>query len=178
MKVLCISGKAQSGKDTSASIIASILSEKNISYVTIHYADLLKYICKTYFNWNGEKDEIGRTLLQYVGTDIVRKSNPNFWVNFVKDFLQMFKSKWDFVLIPDARFPNEIEIMKDVFETYHLRVVRDNFDDKLDDNQRKHASEIALDSYPYDFLVNNNSTKEHLFNICSEIINNIIGEEK
>ncbi len=34
-----------------------------------HYADLVKYVAKTFFEWNGEKDEYGRSLLQHIGTE-------------------------------------------------------------------------------------------------------------
>ena len=56
---ICISGKAQNGKDTSAEIFKNELVIRGHSVLVIHQADLLKYICKAFFNWNGEKDEAG-----------------------------------------------------------------------------------------------------------------------
>lgn len=156
-KIICISGKAQHGKDTTATILSSALENRGNKVLTFHYADLLKYLCKQYFNWNGEKDEAGRTLLQHVGTDVVRVKEPNYWVNFAKDFLKLFENEWDYVLIPDCRFPNEVEVMKSNFDAIHVRVVRPNFDGPLNDEQKKHSSETALDNYPYDELITNNS---------------------
>lgn len=156
-KIICISGKAQHGKDTTATILSSALEGRGNKVLTFHYADLLKYLCKQYFNWNGEKDEAGRTLLQHVGTDVVRAKEPNYWVNFAKDFLKLFENEWDYVLIPDCRFPNEVEVMKSNFDTIHVRVVRPNFDGPLSDEQKKHSSETALDNYSYDELITNNS---------------------
>ena len=64
MKVVCISGLARAGKDTLASMLKDEL-EKNGSRVLItHFADLLKFIAKEFFKWNGEKDNEGRRLLQ------------------------------------------------------------------------------------------------------------------
>ena len=60
-KVVCISGHARSGKDTVAKILHDQLVKDNTEVLITHYADLLKYICKTFFNWNGKKDEQGRT---------------------------------------------------------------------------------------------------------------------
>ena len=63
-KVICLSGKAQAGKDTSAEIIRKLLLGYGERVLIIHYADLLKFMCKQLFHWNGEKDERGRHLLQ------------------------------------------------------------------------------------------------------------------
>ena len=60
MKILAISGKAQHGKDTFAKLLADNLKEKGNNVLVTHYADLLKYICENFFEWNGEKDEAGR----------------------------------------------------------------------------------------------------------------------
>lgn len=156
-KIICISGKAQHGKDTAATILSAELENRGNKVLIFHYADLLKYLCRQYFDWNGEKDEAGRTLLQYVGTDVVRTKEPNYWVNFAKDFLKLFEDEWDYVLIPDCRFPNEVEVMKSNFDAIYVRVVRPDFEGPLSDEQKKHPSETALDSYPYDELITNDS---------------------
>ena len=78
MKIITVSGKARHGKDFTANAIADILKGKGNKVLITHYADLLKFICRNMFGWNGKKDDEGRYLLQYVGTDIVRKQNPNF----------------------------------------------------------------------------------------------------
>ena len=112
MKIICISGKAQHGKDTTADLLKGILEQQGNTVVVYHYADLLKFICKSYFNWNGQKDEYGRTLLQHVGTDVVRSKDPDYWVDFAIKFFNLFEHDWNYVLIPDCRFPNEIELMQ------------------------------------------------------------------
>ena len=48
MKVICISGKAQHGKDTVAKLIAQILEGYGNRVLITHFGDLLKYICKIY----------------------------------------------------------------------------------------------------------------------------------
>ena len=60
IKIYAISGKAQQGKDTFAEILSQELTEKGYRVLVIHYADLLKFICKSLFNWDGQKDENGR----------------------------------------------------------------------------------------------------------------------
>lgn len=159
MKVICISGKAQHGKDTTAGILKDQLESDGYRVLIAHYADLLKYICKQYFGWNGEKDEAGRHTLQYVGTDVIRAQKPDYWVDFIAGLLEMFKDEWDYVLIPDCRFPNEIGQMKSFgFDVVHLRVFRQNFVSHLTPEQRAHPSETALDSYVPDYTIQNSGT--------------------
>lgn len=161
-KVICISGKAQHGKDTSANMLKETLETKGHKVLIVHYGDLLKFLCKSYFGWNGEKDDAGRTLLQYVGTDVVRTKEPNYWVKFVTEFLTLFAEEWDYVIIPDCRFPNEIKYIAKHFPYMHVRVVRPNFVSPLTEEQQQHISETALDNYEYDCLLDNNGTLESL----------------
>lgn len=163
MIILCISGKAQHGKDTCASIIFDKVIADGKKALIIHNADLLKFMCKQLFGWNGEKDEYGRHLLQYVGTDIIREKEPNFWINFIKKITELFDSEWDYMIIPDCRFPNEIECLKDGKHTVrHIRVVRKNFNSPLTEEQQKHPSETALDNIEPDYYIYNDGTLDEL----------------
>lgn len=158
MKVIAVSGRARHGKDTVANILQKQLEEDGHRVLITHYADLLKYICTTFFKWNGEKDEAGRTLLQYVGTDVVRKNNPDYWVDFVADILNYFEDQWDYVVIPDTRFPNEFNRLKERgLDAVHLRVVRPDFVSPLTKEQQAHPSETALDDVKPDFYIVNDS---------------------
>lgn len=122
----------------------------------IHYADQLKHVCKSFFGWDGMKDERGRSLLQYVGTDVVRKKEPDFWVTYMSTMLRCFIDNWDYVIIPDVRFPNEItKLRDDGFHVVHLRVVRDNFKSPLSKEQQNHPSETALDNVVPDYVIKN-----------------------
>ena len=200
MKVITISGKAGHGKDFTANAIAGILREQNETVLILHYADLLKFICTNLFGWNGEKDESGRRLLQHVGTNIVREKKPDFWVNYILDILELFGDEWDFVIIPDARFPNEIDDLinasrrgkrrKQSYESYYdkeandvhplysvtsIRVIRPDFDNKLTDDAKQHISEHALDGYKFDYTLFNSGKGDYVDNInyiCKELFGN------
>ena len=162
MKVICLSGVARSGKDTAAEILKNTLEENGKLVLVTHYADLLKYICKTFFSWNGEKDERGRSLLQYVGTDVVRKKNPNFWVDFIVNIIKLFEQEWDFVIISDTRFPNEITRLKEFgLDTMHVIVERADFSSKLTDEQKNHPSETAMEGFPVDVTLINTTMESY-----------------
>ena len=157
--VILLSGKSGSGKDFVANIMKEKLEQMGNKVLITHYADLLKYILKTFFGWDGEKDEHGRHLLQYVGTDVIRKQNPDYWVNFIKDIITMFSNEWDYILIPDTRFPNEVtEMYCDNFRTISVRIRRINYTSKLTEEQQQHESETALDNYPFDYYMTNDGT--------------------
>lgn len=169
MKIITISGYAGSGKDTVASIIKGQLEADGHSVLVMHYADLLKYICKTFFGWDGIKDERGRTILQYVGTDIIRKQNPDYWVNFISNLLIMFPEEWEYVLIPDCRFPNEISVLKnDGHNVLTIHVIRDGLKSTLTKEQQQHVSETALDDYDFDYYIHNGGSIIDLKQMISE----------
>lgn len=160
MKICCISAKAQHGKDTAAKLIKERLEYKGQRVLITHYADLLKFICVKFFGWNEVKDEAGRSLLQYIGTDVVGKKNPAYWAEFIVSILKMFEDTWDYVLIPDCRYPIEVETMKKHFDTIILRVERPNFDNGLTEAQKAHPSETHMDNYNFDFALLNNGSLE------------------
>lgn len=160
MKVCCISAKARHGKDTAAESLKYYLEGKGQRVLITHFADLLKFICTKFFNWNGLKDEAGRTLLQYIGTDVVGAKNPAYWAEFVVNVLKMFENEWDYVLIPDCRYPVEVATVERAFDTIILRVERPNFDNGLTAAQKKHPSEVDMDNYPFDAVLYNDGTLE------------------
>lgn len=156
MKVICISGKAGHGKDTAALYLKEQLELGENRVLIAHYGDLVKYICRTFFDWDGNKDETGRELLQTVGTDIVRKEDPDYWVKFIADMLGFFGVVLDYVLIPDTRFPNEIDyLIKSGFDVTHMRIIRDGYVSDMPEEQQNHISETALDDYLPDIYVHN-----------------------
>ena len=163
MKILAISGHAQNGKDTVAGLLRDALKADGNRVLVAHYADLLKYMCRTFFDWDGNKDEKGRHILQYVGTDVIRKQAPDFWVDFISSVLTYFNENWDWVLIPDSRFPNEIDkLVSNGFDVTHIRVVSPKFNSPLKEEQQKHPSETALDNVEPNFYIYNEGSMEDL----------------
>jgi len=150
-----------SGKDSVANILKNKMELKNKKVLITHFADLLKYICRTFFNWDGVKDEAGRQILQYVGTDIIRRTKPDYWCDFLINFLSMFKNEWDYVLIPDCRFQNEMRWPEE-WDTTAVRVERLNFISPLSSTQQNHISETALDYYRFDYTIASESGLDKL----------------
>ena len=153
------------------------LRGKGHKVLLAHYADLLKYICKQFFGWNGKKDEDGRTLLQHVGTDVIRKQMPSYWVDFISDILRFFPDEWDYVIIPDTRFPNEIDRLRiNGFPVTHIRVIRPNFETQLTEEQQNHPSETALDHIEPDTWIVNDKTVYDLYGKIKQVIKEYANE--
>lgn len=170
MKVVVISGKAQSGKDTTAEFMNAALNSKGYRVIITHYADLLKYICSSFLGWDGNKDEYGRSLLQRVGTEM-RNGDENYWVNFIIKILYAFENMWDYVIIPDTRYPNEIDSLIDFgFEVIHIRIERPGFDNGLSESQKLHISETALDGRSANITVVNDGSLTDLYHKARDVV--------
>lgn len=173
MRVILISGSARFGKDSTAFMMKELLEKQKKKVLIIHYADNLKLFAKNYFGWSGQKDQKGRELLQWLGTDVVRKNYEDTWVDMIVALLKGIKTLYDYVIIPDVRFPNEIDRMRDNFDCITVRVIRPNFDNGLTEEQRKHPSETALDNYPMEYELINDGDLEKLLDTTRTFIKNI-----
>ena len=149
MKVIIFCGKAGVGKDTFGLELKRQLEEEGLRCIKISFADRVKDVCSRYFRWNGKKDEEGRKLLQFIGTDVFRNYDEDFWANEVVNLLKVCDKNdfFDYAIITDARFKNEISLLqKAVFDVMTFRVLRNNFVSKLSNETRNHVSETSLDT--------------------------------
>ena len=156
MKVVTISGRSGHGKDTTAKFIAKALMLEGHRVLITHFADLLKYICKEFFRWDGQKDEAGRELLQTIGTNMIREIDPDYWLDFMTFAIGLSEDEWDYVIIPDARFPNEVSRIEEAgFDVINIRVERPGFINGLTDTQNNHPSETSIDKIKPDYIITN-----------------------
>ena len=183
--IIGISGCARSGKDTVANILYNIIISNDNSCRLIAYADYLKEILGKCFNLTddelyGSNKELPlcdlpirtksgnvlpqywttRRLLQYIGTDVFRRIDPNVWVNVVKN--EINSTNYDYYIITDVRFPNELNWIL-MSGGIHLHVIRSNKDFS---DRRTHISENSLSDYCISkaYLIDNNSTLSVLRN--------------
>ena len=202
-KIIAISGRKQSGKNTFANVVnGMILKEKNLisdykidskgqlvvettdsnnqrgwgvfdvtrkdiqfseyaerelwPYVKLyHFADYLKQISIDLFdltprqvygsdedkNTQTQYDMTARQFLQYLGTDVMRKIKDTVWVDHT---IKTIKSeKPQIAIIPDVRFPNEIEAIHNAGGSI-IRLTRDIFNSD-------HKCESSLDADNFDW---------------------------
>lgn len=165
MKIFVICGKARHGKDTTALIIDKYFEKNNKKVINLQYSSYLKEYAKRITGWDGSEETKPRELLQYLGTEYIRKEIDNlFFVKRMIGDLKVYSKYFDVATISDARMVEEIdELKKEFSNVYAIKVVRPNFDNGLSAEQQKHATEIALDNYDkIDHVLLNDGTLEDL----------------
>ena len=166
MKIILIGNKDQHGKDTFAQMLQEELVKKGNSCLTIHFADCLKFVCEKFFEWDGEKNAYGRSLLQAVGNEM-REVDEHFWTDFVARYIKYDQA--DFILIPDWRHQEEyIRMLEyynydDIVTVNIMRYVDENtpfVTPGMSGQQLNHKREIDLDGYLCQYTILNISLEE------------------
>jgi hypothetical protein len=162
--IVLISGVAGVGKTE----LSRILSEKLLEFPSLtvekySFARPLKYIAENYLEWDGQKDENGRRLLQNLGR-IGREYNQNVWVSKMFQWLDR-KSLFpvNFCLVDDWRFKNESEFIdkNPMFQTFTVRVI--GREPILKDSELSNdSSETELRDLIPDYLIDNSGTINEL----------------
>jgi hypothetical protein len=162
-QIFLISGIAEAGKDSVAIFLKEKLPGKTL---ILHNADYLKYIACKYLGWDGCKNEYGRTLLQKLGTERTRFNlkKPLFWVEKSCDVIEILENDFDFFIIPDTRFKNEIFYPQSRFPALvkTIRVIRLNYENNLTPEQRNHISETDLIDVKHDYYIRSKSGLQFL----------------
>ncbi len=200
MCIIGVSGKARSGKNTFADMLAEELHKQiGVAYVMMAYADVLKKMAQNELDlsWDqlwGESKEAedkryikkvntdsdgewltywtGREIMQSLG-EFYRAIDGLFWVK--KLFRTIDEKEYQSVIITDVRYPNEVD---PVVERggYHVRVNRPEADEV---HGTTHASETSLDApYKVDFTIMNTGTLDDLRKSASYIVSGITQLEK
>ena len=106
-----------------------------------------------------------------LGTDIIRNTiDKKFFINRTIEDIKVYRKFFDIVIIGDARFPEEIEDIKNTFDdVISVHIVRKDMN-ILTDKEKMHITETALDGYDkFDYEINNDGTLEELESKLKEI---------
>ena len=162
-QILLLSGYAESGKTSVANILKKRFEIENKKVLLVNFADYLKFVSQKYLGWNGIKDENGRAILQFVGTDLVRKKQPDFWANTVARLVYVLSDNFDYFIADDARFVEEMECFKNQKASLvTIKIVRLNYENSLTEKQKSHPSETSLDNFVFDYVIESESGLDNL----------------
>lgn len=176
-KVFIICGKARNGKDTTAAMIQDIYEKMGKKVLNLSYGSYIKEYAKKISNWDGNDETKPRTLLQELGTTVIRKGiDELFFVKRMLEDIQVYSYFFDVITISDARLKSEVIIPKQKFdEVYAIRITRPNFDNGLSLEQKNHITEIDLDDYDnYDYELINDSTLDNLKFKVEQIVKDVL----
>lgn len=202
MKIIGIVGFAGSGKGTVGDYLV-----RQYKFEETSYAKTLKDVVSAIFCWprhmiEGDTKEsrawreevdpwwskkLGRPVtprwaLQYVGTDTLRMHfNTNIWVWSVEK--QILNLNTD-VVITDARFPNEVNLIKEMggkIVWVQKGPLPEWYDAALEQNRNQgyrmtklyphvHSSEWAWIGTPYDAVIHNDGTIKDLYKAADKCL--------
>lgn len=169
MKLIAISGKIGTGKTT----LADHITCKMEYWVRVSFADILKKLCseitkiplgrfyqgknriypmRANYEILGKKFTTptptmsAREILQWVGTDVVRRHHPNYWITSMSKKLRAFKdNNIPGVVIDDMRFPDEAGMV--ALERGYLVRLEPHKSWSCSKEIAEHTSETALDHF-------------------------------
>lgn len=163
-KIIILSGKSGSGKSSVSSLI-----KKHKKCIILSYASYIKEIAKNVLSWDGTEESKPRDFLQQFG-DVIRSIDPNLLINRMIEDIKVYSYFYDLIVISDARFINEIEIIKNNFkDVYSINIYGRN--SNLTEKQKNHITETSLDDYKkYDYKVLNDlDIESKILKILGEI---------
>ena len=166
MLVIGLGHRARQGKN----FVANFMRAQQPDMRLYAFADELKLYCKEHHDellprWQlasqtkqvpaCKEDPIyGYTkILQWYGTDVARKQDPDTWVKALAARLEVDEP--EVAIITDVRFPNEAQFIKEKggYMVNVRRLLADGSQFVDTSRDPNHPSEIALDDYEYDFII-------------------------
>ena len=170
-KIFIISGKARSGKNEISKIIEKSYSNKKC--ITISFGYYIKDYAKRISDWDGSEETKPRELLQHLGIELVRnKIDKRLFIDRILQDIEIFSYFYDIIVISDVRLLDEITILKENYpDSTSIRVVRNNYENNLTEEQKNHLTETDLDNFnDFDYIVNNDDNLElKIIEILSEV---------
>ena len=158
MKLYLICGKARAGKDTFAKLIKQEEEKNNKKVCILKLTSPLYRWAEDYFNYDKEKDEKPRELLQTIGYDILqlKLKKKDFLLDYLITTIEILDDYYDVGLITDGRLVHEIEVLKEKYPSIKTILLTNKKDNKLTNKEKNHQTEIDLDDYQnFDYIVEN-----------------------
>lgn len=159
--IILIAGKSGSGKTTIANYLKKLFEEEGKKVILSPYT---KYLKKYIEEITGEvisEENKPRELLQKISSDLIKEKlgKNNFFIDRQIEDIEIYSYFSDIIIIPDVRFPNEIEVIQEKFNNvFSIGIIRENYQTNLTKEQQEDITETSLDNYQkYDYLIENNN---------------------
>lgn len=179
VKIYILSGKSGSGKTQVANYIIDYYDKHNKKGISLAYAYYLKDYAKRILGWDGKEETKPRDFLQQIGSELIKKHvNKDLVVSRLLDDIEVFSYFYDVIVISDARFIDEINMVKDRYkDSISINMVRYQ-ENNLTNEEKNHDTETSLDKYSgYDYVIKNNGTLAELETKVLDIIKGVNNNE-
>ena len=177
--------KMYSGKDT----VADYWQAKH-GIVKVSFAAKLKAMVRDLYNLTSEHTDGGKKsdILSQFGDitarDIMQKFGQynreiyeHVWVDYVFNVVIPTLEPGSTVVITDCRYPNEVDKVKEN-GGYAVNIIRDTSSYAVSEEKKNHLSEISLDGYDFDFVIDNDGSLEELYARADFVFNTIIKNKR
>jgi hypothetical protein len=159
MKLIGLSGRKRSGKDTVYAIIQE--EAERMRPARVAFADALKeevseLLKVTTDDLEADKARF-RGILQWWGTEWRRHQDLNYWIDKTRAKILSLESINELIVVTDVRFPNEAALIEELGGLV-VRVSRPEADTVVD----PHSSEVLMDGHPFKTILYNTGSLEDL----------------
>ena len=161
--IYLICGKARNGKDTIANYIKDYYEEIGKKPCIMHISNYIKHFAIDYFGWDGNDETKPRSLLQELGTDIIRvkMKKDMFFINRLLEDMEVLENFYDTFIVADVRLPIELDNLSKDGKSIKIHISRPEYETELSGKEQQHITETALDSYDdYDYKVINTTLEK------------------
>ena len=91
--------------------------------------------------------------------DVLRSYDENIFINRMLEDIYAYSYFYDLIVIDDARFASEIEVIKKNYDILSIRIMGSK--KPLDENLKNHITETSLDNYnDFDYVIENDINVE------------------
>lgn len=171
--IFCVCGKAGSGKSLLANYLYEEYKKNGHDVIISPYTKYLKKYISEVLGKEINDNFKPRTFLQEFSSDLIKDKlgYKDFFIVRQLEDISIYKYFFDVIIIPDVRFPDEIECLKKRnYNVVSIGMIRSGFDNNLSYAEKNDITEIALDDYKdYDFIVNNNEDVDLKNEVCKII---------
>lgn len=169
--IFCVCGKAGSGKSLVGKYIYNEYQKKNYKVIISPYTKYLKLYIKDITGKRVTDKNKPRGLLQELSSKLIKEELKfnDFFINRQLEDISFYRYFFDVIIIPDVRFPREIEILKENFENVvAIGIKRLHYDNGLSNKEKNDITEISLDNYHgFDYILDNQGNR----NLKNDVLN-------
>jgi len=177
MNLYVIAGPAGSGKNLFGTLLKEELKKYSYKPCILHLTEPLYNYAKNHFDWDERSGEKPREFLQKMGIEIIKeKLHKNYFLlDRLSEDIEILSNFFDTFIITDCRLIMELTELKKRYDnviTIHL--IRLNYDNGLNIEEKNHITEIELEDYHnFDYEIENTSIEN-----LKEIVHKIVKEQE